>query len=74
MRGMFIETPISFGNIAFITLLLRIGDIANKMSKMPLLFIIYINDMNKCSELNLVHYADDSIVYDVGTNLETLTS
>ena len=30
--------------------------------------------MNTCSELEIVHYADDSTVYDAGTNLETLTN
>ena len=30
--------------------------------------------MNKCSEFKLVHYADDSTAYDVGSNLETLTN
>ena len=32
-----------------------------------LLFILYINDMHKCSELKLIHY-------DFGSNLETLTN
>ena len=40
----------------------------------PLLFILYINDMNKFSELELVHNADDSTAYDDGSNLETLTN
>ena len=26
----------------------------------PILFLIYINDMQKCTRLNLIHYADDS--------------
>ena len=30
--------------------------------------------MNKCTELKLVHYANDSTAYDVGTTLETLTN
>ena len=38
----------------------------------PLLFIQYTDDMNKCSELKLVHYADNSTAYEVGTKSETL--
>ena len=29
----------------------------------PLLFLLYINDMNLCSNLNFVHFADDSTVF-----------
>ena len=42
MHGKFIESPISFANIEFITLLLRIDDKAHKMSKMLSDLHIYI--------------------------------
>ena len=29
----------------------------------PLLFILYINDMWKCTQLNLIHFADDSTAF-----------
>ena len=29
----------------------------------PLLFLIYINDMNRCSQLNIINFADDSTAY-----------
>lgn len=39
----------------------------------PLLFLIYINDMSKCSNvLSFVHFADDTTVFVEGNNLEDL--
>ena len=35
----------------------------------PILFLVYISDMNKCSDLKLVQYADDSTVYTSNTSL-----
>ena len=29
----------------------------------PLLFLIYINDMNRCCQLNIINFADDSTAY-----------
>ena len=29
----------------------------------PLLFLIYVNDMHLCSDLDFIHFADDSTVY-----------
>ena len=40
----------------------------------PLLFILYINDMNQCSYLEMVQYADDSTVYDFGSDILVLTN
>ena len=37
-----------------------------------LLFIIYINDMHKSSDLSYIHYADDSTVYAEGPELGNL--
>ena len=39
----------------------------------PLLFIIYINDMHKCTELKMIHFADDSTAYASGNNVDSLT-
>jgi len=38
----------------------------------PLLFLIYINDMNRCSDLNFVHFADDSTVFYTGDSINEL--
>ena len=38
----------------------------------PLLFIIYINDMQNCTHLKLIHYADDSTAYLSHDNIDTL--
>ena len=40
----------------------------------PLLFIIYINDMHKCTDLKLIHFADDSTAYIAGRDILTLTN
>ena len=41
----------------------------------PLLFLIYINDLNQCSEhLKFIHFADDSTLYAKGKTLSCLTS
>ena len=39
----------------------------------PLLLVIYINDMHKCTKLRLVHYADDSTVYKTLDSLNSLS-
>ena len=39
----------------------------------PLCFLIYINDMNRCSRLNIVHFADDSTVFSSNMDLDALT-
>ena len=38
----------------------------------PILFLIYINDMQKCTGLNLIHYADDSTALASHDNLSSL--
>jgi len=38
----------------------------------PILFLIYINDMNRCSDLNFVHFADDSTVFYTGDSINEL--
>ena len=38
----------------------------------PLLFLIYINDLHKCTSMNVVHYADDSTVYTVEDSFDSL--
>ena len=38
----------------------------------PLLFLIYINDMHKCSQLKFIHFADDSTAYSSHNNLHEL--
>ena len=38
----------------------------------PLLFLIYMNDLNKCPSKNAVHYADDSTVYVLEDSLDSL--
>ena len=40
----------------------------------PLLFLIYINDMQECTTLKLIHYADDSTAYTSHNNLIPLCS
>ena len=44
----------------------------------PLLFLIYINDLNQCSEhlsdLKFIHFADSSTLYAKGKTLSCLTS
>ena len=37
-----------------------------------LLFLIYINDLNKCTNMKIAHYADDSTVYIMGESLDSL--
>ena len=39
----------------------------------PLLFVIYINDMHKCTNLRLVHYADDSTAYKTLDSLNSIS-
>ena len=39
----------------------------------PLCFLIYINDMHKCTNLNMVHFADDSTAFAMGSDLQRLT-
>ena len=36
----------------------------------PLLFVLKINDIKTCSELRLVHFADDSTAYDAHGQLK----
>ena len=38
----------------------------------PLLFLLYINDMNLCSNLNFVHFADDSTVFYASDSINEL--
>ena len=38
----------------------------------PLLFNLYINDMNKCCNLNFIHFADDTTVFLSGDNLSQI--
>jgi len=39
----------------------------------PVLFLLYINDMNRCSNiLNFVHFADDTTVFGCGENIQNL--
>jgi len=41
----------------------------------PLLFLIYINDMQNCMKiLNLVHFADDTTAYHSNSNVNTLVN
>ena len=41
----------------------------------PLLFLIYINDMSHCAEnLDFVHFADDTTVFSVGSDVERLVN
>ena len=39
----------------------------------PLLFLIYINDMNECTQLKIFHYADASTAYIASDSLDSLT-
>ena len=38
----------------------------------PLLFVIYVNDINNCSNLNILCFADDTTAYKSGSNIEDL--
>ena len=38
----------------------------------PLLFLLYINDMHRCADLNFIHFADDSTVFKTGTDVNHL--
>ena len=38
----------------------------------PILFLIYINDINNCSNLNILCFADDTTAYKSGSNIEDL--
>jgi len=38
----------------------------------PLLFNLYINDMSRATDLNIIHYADDTTVYCSGPDLSVL--
>jgi len=38
----------------------------------PLCFLIYINDMNRCADLNFIHFADDSTVFAAASSLPVL--
>ena len=40
----------------------------------PLLFILYINNMNQSSNLKMVHYADYCTAYDIGTDISIPTN
>ena len=37
-----------------------------------LLFLIYINDLSKCTGMNVVHYADDNTVCMIGDSFDSL--
>ena len=65
MHGVFIENPISFANIVFITLLVRIDDIANKMSKMVLdlhTYIVFLVATHKVGIGMGIHLCDKAVV------------
>ena len=38
----------------------------------PLCFLVYINDMHRCANLDFVHFADDSTVFSVDSSLPAL--
>ena len=38
----------------------------------PILFLIYVNDINNCSNLNILCFADDTTAYKSGPNIEDL--
>ena len=38
----------------------------------PLLFLLYINDMRRCADLNFIHFADDSTVFKTGNDVNHL--
>ncbi len=38
----------------------------------PTLFLLYINDMHNCSNLNFIHFADDSSVFSSGDSIDSL--
>ena len=38
----------------------------------PILFLIYVNDINNCSNLNVLCFADDTTTYKSGSNIEDL--
>ena len=38
----------------------------------PILFLIYVNDINNCSNLNILCFADDTTIYKSGSNIEDL--
>ena len=40
----------------------------------PILFLIYVNDINNCSNLNILCFADDTTAYKSGPNIEDLIS
>ena len=40
----------------------------------PILFLIYANDINNCSNLNILCFADDTTAYKSGPNIEDLIS
>ena len=37
----------------------------------PILFLIYVNDINNSSDLNILCFADDTTAYNPGLTLET---
>ena len=39
----------------------------------PLLSVLYINNIHKCSDLPVVHYADDSTAYKTPNSLNSIT-
>ena len=40
----------------------------------PILFLIYINDIDKCSTLKLLCFANDTTAYQSGPDIKTLTT
>ena len=40
----------------------------------PILFLVYVDDINNCSNLNILCFADDTTAYKSGPNIENLIS
>ena len=38
----------------------------------PLIFLIYINDLNNCTTMSVVRFADESTLYIIGASFDSL--